>query len=417
MRIRGYGTALTASEQGARLRARGGALTVAHPVISAFVLSRAVVYAGGIAGALLVARVAAWSTVDPQHLTSSLGSVGNVLAAPSVRWDSLAYLSIAQHGYTDPGSTVFFPLYPMMIAVIGFVIGSDVLAGILISLVSLVVALALLHRLTELELGREVANTTILLLALAPLSFFFTAVYTESLFLALSVGAIYAGRQDHWALAGTLAALASVTRVTGILLIAPLALMALRGYGRLLPRLAWLLSAPAAFAAFLAYLANSGYGWLAPLHNENELYHRSVAGPINTVISAIRAAGDGLRTLVDGVPLFSLSLAGPWTPPFDSILLLAVLIVVVALLAGAFRRLPPPYAVYATLAVLLVIWSPFAPQPLQSFDRYALTIFPLWMVAGSWVVDHPTTRRPLLAIGGALLAYCTFAWASWAFIA
>src|ERR1700761_7096449 len=153
--------------------------------------------AAGGAGALLVPRRLDWQAFDPTHLTSRLGALGNVLAAPAVRWDSIHYLAIAQRGYARPGDAVFFPLYPLLIRALGFVVGSDPLAGVLISAACLAVAMTLLHRLTELELGRPAADATVLLLAFAPMSFFFTAVYTESLFLALSLGCVYAARRER----------------------------------------------------------------------------------------------------------------------------------------------------------------------------------------------------------------------------
>ena len=84
----------------------------------------------------------------------------------------------------------------------GAITGSELIAGAVVSTACFGVALVVLHRLTELELGPEAARWAIWALALFPMSFFFSAVYTESLFLAASVGAIYAARRGSWALAG-----------------------------------------------------------------------------------------------------------------------------------------------------------------------------------------------------------------------
>lgn len=173
--------------------------------------SRLLGFAAGAAGAR-TAWVTGWSAFDPQRITAGLGPVGNLLAGASVRWDALHYLWIAQSGYRHAGDTVFFPLYPLLVHAAAWLTGSDVRAGIIVSLGALAVALTLLHRLTTLELGRRAADATVLLIAFAPLSFFFSALYTESLFLALSVGAVYAARRDRWAVACLLAALAAVTR-------------------------------------------------------------------------------------------------------------------------------------------------------------------------------------------------------------
>ena len=168
--------------------------------LRALLASRLIVLAAGLAGALVVPRRLAWWVFDPARLTDRLGQVGDVLAAPAVRWDSIHYLAIAQHGYTSESATVFYPLYPLLVRAFGFLIGSDAASGVMISLAALTVALVLLHRLTMLEVGRRAADVTVLLVAFAPLSLFFSAVYTESLFLALSVASIYAARRGRWKL-------------------------------------------------------------------------------------------------------------------------------------------------------------------------------------------------------------------------
>lgn len=397
--------------------ARLGRLVVAAGVpLRAFLLSRLIVIGAGVAGALVVPRRLGWTRFDPLHVSDRLGAVGNVLAAPSVRWDSIHYLAIAGHGYAAASNTAFFPLYPLLVRTLGYAVGPQVAAGILISSVSLAVALALLHRLTELELGRRAADSTVMLLALSPLAFFFTAVYTESLFLALSVGAVYAGRRERWAVAGALAGLAAVTRVTGVLLVVPLALMYLHEHRRPGWRLGWLALAPAALASYLGYLAATGFGLLAPFVQETGAeYRRSMTGPIATVLSAVRDAAAGLHSL-GAAPIYEPSIGGPFTAGAESILLLGVLALAVVALVAAFRRLPLAYGAYACAALLVCTWSPVAGQPLKSVDRYTLTIFPLWMVAGAWISERRLTRVTLLVSGG-LLAFWTFQFAAWAWVA
>jgi Mannosyltransferase (PIG-V) len=383
----------------------------------AFLASRLLTLSAGAAGALLVTRARGWSTFDPSRLSSGMGAVGNVLGSVAVRWDSIHYLQIAAHGYATAGQTAFFPAYPILIRGLGWVIRSDAGAGILISAVSFAAGLTLLHRLTELELGRRAADATALLLAFAPLSLFFSAVYTESLFLALSVGAIYAARRDRPALAGALAALATVTRVSGILLIVPIALIELRRPGHERRRLAWLALSPAALGGFLGYLSTRGYGWLAPIHAQTGQAHaHSLAGPIATVLDAVRAGASGLGSTLTGTRPLAPSLGGPFSPGFENLLLLAVLVVAVAALVACWRRLPAAYGAYATLALALAISSPVALEPLKSLDRYTLTIFPLWMAAGAWAAERRAVRG-LAMISAGLLVFYAFAFATWAWVA
>jgi uncharacterized membrane protein len=403
----------------ASVSGRLGRIAVACPVpVRAFLLSRLIVIGAGVAGALGVPRRAGWAMFDPLRVSARLGSVGNVLAAPALRWDSIHYLAIAEHGYAVAGNTAFFPLYPLLIRVLGFALGSDPVAGVATSTVSFAVALSLLHRLTELELGRRAADATVLLLALAPLSFFFTAVYTESLFLALSLGAVYTARRERWALAACLGAVAALTRVTGVLLVIPLAAMYLteRPGLRRVRGLGWILLVPAALAGYLGYLAARGSGALAPLTAQTGAQHgHRLTGPIETICGAVRAAASGLRSLGTG-PIYQPTLGGPFAAGTESIVLLAVFAIAVFALVAAFRRLPLAYAAYAGAALLVCTWSPVAGQPLKSLDRYALTIFPLWMAAGAWISERRLTRATLLVSAG-LLAFWTFQFATWAWVA
>src|SRR5207302_7078559 len=107
--------------------------------------------------------------------------------------------------------------------------GSSLIGGIVVSLGGLLAALVMLERLVARELGAQTGRRTMMLLAFFPTAVFFSAVYSEGLFLALSIGAVYAARQDRWALAGIAAGLATLTRPTGFLLTVPLLLLYLYG--------------------------------------------------------------------------------------------------------------------------------------------------------------------------------------------
>jgi Mannosyltransferase (PIG-V) len=409
------GAELAYPRSGVASRPGRAAAAVTLPV-RALVASRLIILASGIAGALTVPRRLDWQAFDPTHLTTRLGALGDVLAAPAVRWDSIHYLAIAQHGYTRPSDAVFFPLYPLLIRALGLLVGSDVVAGVVISVVSTTAALIMLHRLTELELGRSAADSAVLLIAFAPLSFFFTAVYTEALFFALSLGSVYAARRERWWLAAILAGMAAVTRVTGVVLVIPLAIMRLRHTRRLERGLTSVLFVPAALAGYLAFTAAKGFGALAPVTEQAGATHQHLlTGPIDTIVLAVRAAFSGVASLAS-VPPYQPALSGPFSGGAESVVLLAVLAIGAAALVAACRRLPVAYGAFAATALLVSVSSPVAGQPLHSLDRYTLTIFPLWMAAGAWVAERRLTRSAVL-VGAGLLAFFTFQFATWAFVA
>src|SRR6202007_2020570 len=101
--------------------------------------SRLVVLAAGVLGVLQIGEApGAAQNYDPAGLTRPFGYFGNLLVSPLARWDSFWYLTIAQSGYGHGGQrlrTTFFPLYPLMVRGVGEVIRSDLIAGVLISLV------------------------------------------------------------------------------------------------------------------------------------------------------------------------------------------------------------------------------------------------------------------------------------------
>ncbi len=109
------------------------------------------------------------------------------------RWDGGWYLDIVKHGYHFKpnhglhANTAFFPLYPALMRAASTLFGrsdaSILLAGLLISNLSLLVALAYLTALVRLDFSEEIASRSVLYLLAFPTTLFFSAVYTESLFL------------------------------------------------------------------------------------------------------------------------------------------------------------------------------------------------------------------------------------------
>ncbi|MGZ4414539.1 MAG: mannosyltransferase family protein, partial [Gaiellaceae bacterium] len=142
------------------------------------------------------------------------------------RWDSDFFLRIAQNGYDD-ASAAFHPLYPALIAVLGRILfGHYLLAGLVISLLCCLGSFVLLHRLAEEHLGAEGAGRSVLYLAVFPMALFLQAVYSESLFLLLVLGAFALAERNRFAGAGLVAGLAILTRAAGLALLPALALLA-----------------------------------------------------------------------------------------------------------------------------------------------------------------------------------------------
>jgi Gpi18-like mannosyltransferase len=152
------------------------------------------------------------------------GALGHLLN-PWAHWDGVWYIKIATGGYADSdGSTAFFPLFPMLLRYVGLVFrGNLVITGVVISLVCYAGCVWLLYRLVRSDFDDEVASRAVVYLAIGPLSFFLQAVYTESLFLVLTLACFVFAREGHWRLAGIMGLLATLTRSTGVLLLVPMA--------------------------------------------------------------------------------------------------------------------------------------------------------------------------------------------------
>lgn len=149
------------------------------------------------------------------------------------RWDSFYYIEIATTGYSDQPNpngyynAAFFPLYPLLIRLLTPLFGNPVVAGVALSNAALLAATLLLYRLA-LDAGagdREFARRAVVYLLIFPTSFYLGAIYTEALFLLLTLGSFSAGLRGRWLLAGGLGALAAATRSQGVVMYGVLLLL------------------------------------------------------------------------------------------------------------------------------------------------------------------------------------------------
>ncbi len=143
--------------------------------------------------------------------------VDNWWLNPWTTYDSFWYLSIANTGY-EAHTTAFFPLYPVILKLLGHDFLSMAIAGTIFSHLVFLLALVFVYKLTEKEHGEGIALITIWVICFFPSAAFWGAVYTESLFLALLSGAFLAARQKRWVLCTILSFLVALTRNPGVLL-------------------------------------------------------------------------------------------------------------------------------------------------------------------------------------------------------
>lgn len=436
----------------ARVRADAARMAAVRDCWRALWVSRLIVLCAGVGAVAAFGVGRARSAFDPAGLTSGFGWLGDALAAPVARWDAVWYLVIAHYGYrpnlaafgTGPRAA-FFPLYPLGVRALSELSIPPILAGVGLSLAALAAALYGIHRLTTLELPRlaprgahrgEVARMAVLVTALAPMAFFFSAVYSESLYLALSVGLFWCARQGRWGWAGALGALAAATRSAGLVLVVPMLVLYLYGPRedrapdfsarawwapryRLRRSVLWVAALPAGVAAYMTYLALAGGSALMPFHAQ-QAWNRQFAGPYVAVWDGARAAFDGLRQLLSFQRThvyFKLAGGSPFVDAGHNVMLFAFLLAAVPLLVGVLRRLPVAYGAYVLAALALPLSYPVAPQPLMSLPRFEVVLFPLGMWLGAWLAERPRARLPVLGAMALLMALFVGEFATWHWVA
>jgi hypothetical protein len=425
-----------------RLRADPARMAALRESWRALWLSRLLVWGAGLATLLALGFGPARKAFNPPGVVRGFGWLGDLLAAPAARWDSVWYLVIARFGYRpDLGAytaprTAFFPLYPYALRALSWLGAPPILAGALISLVALALALYGIHRLTELELGGRAAGLAVLLTAFAPMAFFLSAVYSESLYLALSVGVLWFARRGRWPLVGLLGALAGTTRSTGLVLALPALMIYLYGpredrapdraaVSRLRPRyrprgdLLWLLLLPVGAGAFSGMLALSGGDAMAPFHAQVD-WGRHFAGPFVGAWDGAVAAFDGARqvlSLQSRRVYFPIAAGNPFVVASHNLTLFAFLVLAVPAAIGALRRLPLAYGAYVLAALALPLSYPVRAQPLMSLPRFLLVLFPLNMWLAAWLAERPRAQRPALVCSGALMVLFLGQFATWHWVA
>jgi hypothetical protein len=282
--------------------------------------------------------------------------------------DAQQYLYLSEHGYkAGMMPSAFYPLWPFLIRAGSFLCGgSHLIAGLILANVFSWLGLLAFHYLVHSLEGEETANASLLLLLAYPGAIFFLFIYTESLFLMLSVFFFIFLSRDRYGLASIFALLLPLTRSVGILILLPFAFHMLNEWRRnheFPKRNLLFLSAPLAgfclyllvlylatgnpfegFAAQRLFIADSSVGKVADIAG----FLRELANV--TVFHGL------LGSLVDRVwfALFLIGLPLVWRKNKDLF----------------FYALPVGLVPAMTVS-------------LMAFTRYALVVFPVFMAFGA----------------------------------
>lgn len=330
------------------------------------------------------------------------------------RWDADIYATIAEHGYAGPGaepwSEAFPPLWPLLLRAAGALGLSPTVAGLVLTTVASVVAVAFLIRLVDEETSPAAGSSGVGVpspgrraawyLLLFPTAVFLVAGYAEALFLAGAIPAFRAARRGRWPAVALPAAVAVGARWVGLLLLLGLAVELLT---RRPDRRRLLTGAAALAAATLPALGYAAWTWITrgdPLYvltAQREGWGRTFVGPVE----ALRATWN------------------TWGSDQPTAFLLAWRLEILAAALGfvllwvLLRRREWGYATFVAATLTVMTTSSWY----YSIPRILLTLFPLVVHLARWTSAGRGRHEAVLAVSTSLatLGVIVFTRGGWFF--
>ncbi|MER7750614.1 glycosyltransferase family 39 protein [Kitasatospora sp. NPDC097643] len=297
-------------------------------------------------------------------------------------WDGIWYQRIAENGYNPEliplhgwplasyyeNSAAFFPLYPWLMRLVGAVTGLGPYgSGIVVSVVASLVAAAGIFAVAERLGGFRAGVIAAVIWGLFPGSGVEWAVYSDSLFVALSAWACYCVMTRRWLTAGLLALVAGLNRPTAAALIAAVSIAALvalirRTDGVARPLTAMLIT-PWGLVWYVTWVGYRMGDWGGYFKLQRGAWNRYFDGGASTI-----------RTIMDVI-------TGHWdfwqSNPVPDLIAIALLMVLPGLLVLLWRTRPPLVLWAYTLATVFLSLS--SNQIFGNISRYLLPAFPLFI--------------------------------------
>ncbi len=321
------------------------------------------------------------------------------------RWDTGFYLSIATEGYRHLGvplpSTAFFPLLPMLIKALTPLTQDALVSGLIVTNAALLGSAVLFYNWVASTWDRPIAERAVWYLLLFPASLFGSAIYTESVFLLVGIGAVVAARRGYWALAALLAFGAGLTRLLGVLIVVLLIAEAWPVWRAA----AWrtrvsialaIVAAPLGLLSYMLYL-NAAFGDPLAFVHASEAWGRVATSPWATVTQLFQTPAEG----------WSAALAAGRLPLDNWIDALSV---VVFFVLGCVLLRQRRWG--EGLYVLLGAAIPISSGLLMSQRRYMWILFPVFVLLARWGARSGVDRaiQTLFALG---LGLCMALFANW----
>jgi hypothetical protein len=299
------------------------------------------------------------------------------------------YQTIAAHGYGELARSAlrFFPLLPLLdrglSAVTSLTVGISSL--LITNLAGLLLAVGIYALVCSEFRDKVLARRAVWLMMLVPPAFVFVMGYSEALLVLLAVAFFVAIRRGNWWWAGLFGYLAGTTRPIGCLLAVPALIEVVRSWPtdrwRLWPgKVVAIGASVAGTVTYLSWVSAEFGGFFEPLKiQQQQAHHGAFTDPAATISHALTNLAHGHH--------FGDALHVPWIG------------VAVVLLVVAFWRLPVSYAAFALCIVVLALSG----SNLDSFERYALSAFPL-VIAGATLLRSARVAGVTFVLCGAGMA-------------
>lgn len=304
-----------------------------------------------------------------------------------LRWDCGWYLGIIKGGYfydpTAQSNVQFFPAYPLLARSLHLLGLGEIASGYLVSNLTFLVAVFMLWALVRDLYGKAIAWMTVLLLLVGPVTFFFSTIYSEALFMLGIVGAFYASYHRRWAWAGLFGLLAALTRSTGILLVAPL----LVEFLQLSPTRPYIEPSRPFWKIVFCFGPLAGLG----------LYMLYLWYAFDNPVAFVIAASHWGRAIT--FPWHSVVHAFHYST-FYTVWFLGALVLAWLLWGlGFWQRLRFSHLIFVGIFTLFYMSTSI----LESIPRYLSVLFPLYICLAKLIDDHPRYRWPIVAASSTLL--------------
>lgn len=306
------------------------------------------------------------------------------------RWDSYWYLDIVKNGYYvrdgqySLANIAFFPVYPALIKIVGTLIGGNfVLAGWLISMAFLFLSAIFLYKLVKVFHPKIDPELPVIFLLAFPTAFFLNVIYTESLFLFISLACFYYCFKKNFLWAGIFGFAGAITHSNGVFLFIPISWEYWRSFGWKINKNSWALITVPIGSAIIP------------------IYHYFKFHNLFLFFQYEGRWGRNFSVNWDHLQFFS--------HPADVNIFMDIAFTLLAIIATyfIFKKISALYGFYMLGTILSALTS----GTMMSMGRYLLALFPIFILLAS--VKNKLFRQSWLFASVMLLALDIILWVNY----